>query len=128
MIAPLLNPALAVLLSCAGSELFARLPFERSVAQLGNLSARASHTVLSRTISDHWKERAVRHYSLAVARETLLLAGCFALVAAVFALPVLALDKVAPKSGLFMDSPTGLALILLAGTAYYFTRRRLARG
>ncbi len=128
MISPLLNPALAVLLSCIGSELFARLPFARSVARLGNLSARASHTVLSRTISDHWKERAVRHYSLAVAKQTLLLTGCFALVAAVFGLPVLALDKVAPKSGMFMDSPAGLALIALAGTGYYFARRRLARG
>ena len=52
-----------VVCTMAAVELLLRLPIARSVTRLRETLARATATVRSSTVSDHWKERALTAYA-----------------------------------------------------------------
>lgn len=116
-----------ICVSCLAAELFMRLPFEFTVLRMARCGARASHIIASRRISDHWKEKAMPVYAGRMARCTLTLTLYFAVLGAAVGGVFLAADAIAPETGRFLSSMTGLMAGFLAATVYYLLRRRLVR-
>lgn len=118
---------LACGLGCLGVELALRLPIARTARGMGRDGREAGRIILSRDISDHWKERMALFYARRMGRQTLLMAACFALLMLVLVALTLALAQVAPRLAPFLASPTGLAVTLLASLLYVRAKQRLVR-
>lgn len=75
-------------------ELALRLPFAATVAVLSKSGARAVHVVRAKSVSDHWKEKALAAYAQTTFLSSLKLAGLLLLLVALATLAVVALDPI----------------------------------
>lgn len=116
---------LAILIACLGVEIFLRLPIAQSTAQMAGSGLRAGRVIMSRRISEHWKEKVMPSYAMAMARQTLRLAGYFCFFAATLAASLFLIELVRPEAAQFVTSLKGLMLGLGASVLYYPVRRRL---
>ncbi|MFC1771750.1 hypothetical protein ACFL3A_00175 [Pseudomonadota bacterium] len=118
----------ATLVTIVAVELFFRLRPMGLVDQLSETLKKVVWVMMSKSISDHWKEKVLLIYSGRIALITLKIAaliggiGLFVLVFSGI------LDKVFSLPGSTVDllmSWLGLSLATVASVAYYFLRRRI---
>lgn len=102
----------AILLSCLGVELFCRLPFTRLLVQMARDGGHAGRIVASRQISEHWKQRVMPVYTRRLARLTLALLACIAVVAFIVLATLGAMVRVSPDAAAFLETPVGIAASL----------------
>ena len=113
-------------LAIVAVEYFMRLPLVAHARAISETVRKATRTVTSRNVSDHWKEIALLRYSRDMARETLILflmiAGCAALVGG----PAYVLDRLlAPSPSVIgtLSDPLGLAAMTLVSIVYFALRK-----
>ncbi len=121
---------LASLLALIAVEYFFRLPFVSRVRALTKLANKSARVLLSKKISDHWKEIVLLHYARELAIHTVILAlmlfGCVLLVV----LPTLFLDWSLEPDPLIISSFSsvlGLSSITIVSFLYIFLRKHLGK-
>ena len=117
-----------VVCTMAAVELLLRLPIARSVTRLRETLARATATVRSSTVSDHWKERALTAYArrMLSASVTLFLLLLAVLTPFVVAAPLAYLagqDILKPISSVGRTAATSAGAIVYAGLRVRFAGR-----
>ena len=117
-----------VFCTMAAVELLLRLPIARSVTRLRETLARATATVRSSTVSDHWKERALTAYarlmlSVSVTLFLLLLAVLTPFVVAAPLAYLAGQDILEPISSAGGTAATSAGAILYAGLRVCFAGR-----
>ena len=117
-----------VVCTMAAVELLLRLPIARSVTRLRETLARATATVRSSTVSDHWKERALTAYArrMLSASVTLFLLLLAVLTPFVVAAPLAYLagqDILKPISSVGGTTATSAGAIVYAGLRVRFAGR-----
>ena len=118
----------AVLVTIVAVELFCRLPLMGSVIQLFETLKKVMWVVLSKSISDHWKEKVLLIYSARIALVTLKITAVIGGIGIIVVVFSGILDRVfsLPEStvDLFM-SWLGMSVATVASVAYYLVRRRV---
>lgn len=118
--------ALAVL-CCLATEIFVRLPILAAARRITAIGLVASRMILSRRISEHWKERAAGAYALRMGRGTAVLSCWMLFFAALTMLLAALLDMFVPElSGLLITAP-GVVLSIAVSVLYAVARRRLGK-
>ena len=109
-------------------ECFCRLPVMPFVTELTGTLSKVQWVLLSRNISDHWKEKVLLVYAGKIALAT----GKITLVLAALALVVLAAAQFldwtlapSPTTSDWLMSTWGLTTSLVISVAYFALRRRL---
>ncbi len=82
--ADLRNSLCAVPAAITAVELFILLPFRERAQAIIDKTSKSTKIMKSRKISDHWKEKAIRSYSVQIMAASLVLAGYLLAVLAVF--------------------------------------------
>ena len=117
-----------MLVAIVAVELFCRLQPMRLVDQLSKAMKKVVWVMMSKSISDHWKEKVLLIYSRCIALITLKIAaliggiGLFVLVFSEI------LDRIFSLSENTVDllmSWLGLSVVTVASVAYYLVRRRI---
>jgi hypothetical protein len=111
-------------------ELFMRLPVKQAINELWRVSQKASRTVLSPHISDHWKEKVMLVYARKALTSTLKLAAIMSIFIVLALLPVFIVDffGITEQSVLSLLGTTrGLVASTLIAACYFWLRGRLAR-
>lgn len=128
-----MSPASAVIVAVSAvvvMELFLRLPFFDCAKTMLSYARKATATVTSAKISDHWKEKVLLRYACLLAGLTAKLAAMFLIIV----LSVLALawlgDSLLPSAAPSLSalaSWKGLLLATLAAGLYWQLRRNFVR-
>ncbi|MCJ2182113.1 hypothetical protein MTR62_05260 [Novosphingobium sp. 1949] len=121
----ILEGLLLIVLCCTASEVFLRLPIAPRVAHLAGIGRSASRVLLSRRISDHWKERVMPRHALRMGLGTAVLAGWFALFAALIGALAWAADQLEPGFAEELTTLPGLVVCFSVSGAYLFMRHTL---
>ena len=111
-------------------EFFIRMPFMSHVSALYTLSKKSSHVVLSKKISDHWKEIVVLNYAVKIAKHTLIISIMFVAVIPIMLLPAMAIDYFVDLDSTVVDSLAtweGMLAMLIVSVIYIFVRRSFAK-
>ncbi len=118
---------LGSLVGIAAVELFLRLPFLPIVKAIATSARKAIRVIGSGAISDHWKERVVLRYAMAMLASTLRLGLCFLALVALVAGLALAAGRLAGVS-LFavLASVDGALVVSAVSAAYGLARSRFA--
>jgi hypothetical protein len=101
------------------------MPIAQSAAQTLGSCAQARRVILSRGISDHWKEKVMPAYALRMGRQSLVLTFYFAILVAVTAAVLWITKRILPDATAFIDSAHGLAFGFLVSILYFMVRRRV---
>ena len=108
------------------TELFLRLPLDRSLNILKIAVQKAVSTIKSPKISDHWKEVVLPYYALQIFTNSLL---CFLLlVIEIVPLGVISLvsEQTTANTLDLASSTKGLVFCTIVGIIYFVIRRRVA--
>ena len=111
-------------------ELFLKLPVRQAVDDLWRVSRKASHTVLSPHISDHWKEKVMLVYARQAFTSTLRLAAIILIFVALILLPVVIVDylKLTEQPVLaLLSTARGLMASTIIAAGYFWLRGRFAK-
>lgn len=123
-----MNILFVSLLALLVVEYFFRIPLVSRARALLIVSTKSVRVILSKNVSDHWKEVVLLHYAKEVAMHTAVVALMIIGSAALLVLPALVLDW------LFMPSPTtietfasvaGIACMTLVAFIYVIVRKCL---
>lgn len=119
---------------CAGAagavgfvEAFIRIDTANRLVRVAGVCRKASSVLMSSRISDHWKERAIPAYSLAIFRATGIVALQIAMALAVFAVIAFIVAKIAGApidSTMLLDWPFNIGA-LVGGSIYAYGRGRV---
>lgn len=116
------------LLCIALVELALRLPFGEAVMDAHRCGRRAVRIVFARSISDHWKERALAAYARTTFLTSIRLAGLLlALLGAAAGLVVL-LEQISPTFRSFILDWRNVGFSFLVAGLYLRVRRSLVNG
>lgn len=108
-------------------EGFARLPVFDVAKNLLSINRRAAHTFGRKTVSEHWKERAMGLYAVRTFRTTLHLTMLFLLIGAGLFIFAMLADRIAPGFIEFSTRPVGLVISTVIASAYCVLRLRFVR-
>ena len=111
-------------------ELFLKLPVKQAVDDLWRVSHKASRIVLSRHISDHWKEKVMLVYARQAFTSTLKLAAIILVFVSLVLLPVVIVDylQLTKQPILALLSTTkGLIASTVMAACYFWIRGRFAK-
>ena len=111
-------------------EIFLRLPVRQVVNELWTVSQKASRTVMSRHISDHWKEKVMLVYARKVFSCTIKLAAIMVVFISLTLLPVFIVDflQITEQPVLHLLGTTeGLVTSTAIAAGYFWLRGRFAR-
>jgi len=119
--------ALTAALSITVVELFVRLPFPGVLAQISTVSRKALHIVSSRSISDHWKEKALLAYYASLFRSTMKLVGLLLVVGMIAILVAYLFVLCGYKFEEFIVRWTGILFYSAVATTYFTLRKVFVR-
>ncbi|WP_260925799.1 hypothetical protein [Novosphingobium sp. 9] len=114
-------------LCCVASEVFSRLPILSVTMGMAGHGRAAGKMLLSRRISEHWKERMAPVYARRMGASTLVLAGWFVLFAALISLLLLAGERLHPGLTMRLESGIGLLFALAVSSLYLLVRKYVSR-
>ena len=124
----ILHMLVTVLLSLIAVEYFIRMPFLFHVKSLINIVQKSSHMVVSKRISDHWKEIVLLRYSRDLLIHAmiifLIMVGCFLLVV----LSALFVDWFFNYSASiieYISGSPGIIVMTISAILYVFIRQKL---
>lgn len=107
-------------------ELLVRMPLPAIISEILLVSRKALHTLGARSISDHWKEKALLAYAGSLFISTMKLAGLLIAVAAAAILLIFTFDHSGFAMSDFLLSGAGMLFSLAAATVYIAIRKFLA--
>lgn len=119
--------AIVAALTAIAIEIFLRLPFRACAQLMLRISQKASATISSKAISDHWKEKVLLRYSCILAGQSLKLAALFSVVVIVVVVFAAGIDLLIqpPKPSLqVLAGWPGLVTASVIAVLYFNLRKR----
>jgi len=120
-----MNWFLTTMLCVVLVECFVRLPLRPVLTVIQRTLHKATHTVASNAISDHWKEKAMRAYAGTMFLSTIKLAAFLSVVIGIAALLASLLDLAGTGFFSFLLGWQGIVFSIVAASAYAVLRGRL---
>jgi hypothetical protein len=118
---PVAIGALTIVLSVAIAELATRLPFPAVLATARETAARAFHVLRARSISDHWKEKAMLAYAGAMFRSSMKLTGLMLVLCILAVSLTVVFDLMVSSFAAFIMSWPGILLTAAVASLYVLT-------
>lgn len=121
---------IVAVVSVVAVEVFLKLPVKEVTGDLISVAKRASRTVLSPHISDHWKEKVMLAYARKTFTNTLKLAAILLIFLFLTLSPVFIVDflEVTDRPVLSLLATTkGLVTSTAAAASYFWLRGRFAK-
>lgn len=103
-------------------EIFVRLPLPVIVLQINVIGRKALRTLSAKSVSDHWKEKALLAYAVSLFVSTLKLAGYLVVLGAVAVLLIFIFDNLGAMVGDFITNWPGILFSLVVATLYSIVR------
>jgi hypothetical protein len=123
-----LNWFLAAVFCVPLVELALRLPFGPALTGLSKAGTRAVRVVRAKSVSDHWKEKAMAAYAQATFLSSLKLAFLLFVLFGVAAMLVVALDSIGSGFQGFILGWQGIALSIVVAGLYLKARKAIFHG
>ncbi|MEM7025993.1 MAG: hypothetical protein AAF637_25940 [Pseudomonadota bacterium] len=123
-----MNWVLTALLCVLLVELALRLPFTAVVRILGRSSNRALHTLRAKSVSDHWKEKAMGAYARTTFLMSLKLASLLVLLLGVAVIAIVGLEQIFKGFQGFIVGWQGLGFSVVVASLYLTVRGKLLHG
>ena len=123
-----MNWFLTLILCILLAELALRLPFAAAVSGLARSGGKAVRVVRAKAVSDHWKEKALAAYAQTTFLSSIKLAGLLAILLAVAAVLVGAIEQVFGGYQIFILGWRGIASGILFASLYLAVRKEIVRG
>jgi hypothetical protein len=114
-----LTTAISILLV----ELLVRLPFRSLFSTVGTITRKALHTLGAKSVSDHWKEKALLAYAGTLFASSMKLFGLLLIVGLIMTLSILVFDFIGYALGDFMLSWPGILFSSVVATTYFIMRK-----
>lgn len=114
---------LTIVLSLVLAEIAVRLPLADTARRLVRIGRKAMRTLGARSVSDHWKERAMLRYARDLMVASAQLAAFLVALVVVAVFLALVLERGFPGFVGFAIGWTGLLVSLMAVTAFLWARR-----
>jgi hypothetical protein len=109
-------------------EIGLRLPFLPVVAVIAGTGKRGMHVMMSKSISDHWKEKVMLAYSGRMFRATLKLATLLIVLFGGAGVIVWLLDHLGTGFASFILGWQGIFATLVLASLYFILRKRIVHG
>ena len=122
-----MSVVLTIALSLVVAEIAVRLPLADTVWRLARIGRKAMRTLSARSVSDHWKERAMLRYSRDLMKASVQLAALLVVLVAVALALALVLERGFPGFLGFTIGWTGLLVSLAAITVFLWARHHGVR-
>ena len=106
-------------------ELVVRIPLPAVISEIRIVTRKALHTLGAKSISDHWKEKAILAYASSLLNSTMKLAGLLMAIGAIAVLLIFVLDYFGFRVGEFIVSWAGILFSIVVATVYYTIRKLL---
>lgn len=120
-----MNVILAIAVGAVAVEIFLRTPLIGAAKRLLAITGKAKAVMMSRMISDHWKERVLLVYARQIAVLSLKLTCLLLALAVILGSIAFGFDLVLGGDFVeFIVGPLGLVVTTAASVAYYFARSR----
>ena len=123
-----MNWLLTIVLCAVLVEIVLRLPFRAPLLAVLRSSNRAIHVVSAKTVSDHWKEKAMGAYARKTFAASAKIAGLLAVALGAATLLVLAFDFFSDGYQTFVVSWNGLGVSVVAVSIYFAARKAIVGG
>lgn len=120
-----MNWLLTVVLCVLLVEVVIRLPFLRVLRELEGILRKAMRVVRARSVSDHWKEKAVPAYAGRMFTATLKLAVLLLAVGTLALALIWLFDRLSASYDRFIVGWAGILFSILVASTYAVLRRRL---
>ena len=104
-----------------------RSPY-KILAEVSLVARKSLHTLRSKSISDHWKEKAVLMYARSMFISTLKLAGILISIGVIAVLLIILFDEIHHGLIEIMLSWTGIVYTVVVTTLYLLIRKCIVRG
>ncbi len=124
----LLNWFLTAILCVLLVELALRLPFAATLAAVSRTGVRAVRVIRAKAVSDHWKEKALAAYAQITFLSSIKLAGLLAVLLAVAAVLVVALEQISSGFQSFILGWHGIAFSIVFASLYLKVRKSIVHG
>lgn len=118
---------ITILCTCAFVELLIRLPVETSIRTITQIGQKSIKILVSKRISDTWKEKVFAAYSGKLLKQTLLLASYFIFDLLVVICLIIIADQFQLDVAGFLFTFEGIIFSSITATIYYFMRKSFAR-
>lgn len=107
-------------------EFAVRIPLPAVISEIGIVARKALHILGAKSVSDHWKEKAILSYAGSLFLSTMKLGALLLAIAAVALLLIFIFDHSGVRIGAFIVSWTGIVFSVIVATAYYTMRKFFA--
>lgn len=114
---------LTIVLSIILVELIIRLPFRSVLSTAETITRKALHTLGAKSVSDHWKEKALLAYAATLFASSMKLFGLILIVGLIVALSTWVSDFFGYELGHFLFSWTGILFSSVVATTYFIMRK-----
>jgi hypothetical protein len=104
-------------------ELLVKISPNKVLSEVSVVARKSLHTLRSKSISDHWKEKAVLMYARSMFISTIKLAGIFFSIGIVAVLLVILFDEIHGGLIEIMLSWTGIVYTVVVTTVYILIRK-----
>ena len=121
---------LSSLFALGAVECFFRLPFLATIKTIINIANRAIHVVISKKISDYWKERVLMRYARDLFFKTIILSFMLFLCVFIVILPAIIFDRVfvlTPSIIKSMSSLFGIISMTIVSVIYVYVRKHYVK-
>lgn len=108
---------------CVLVEVFRRLPLTETTHSMAALAGKSVAVISSRAISDHWKEKVLLAYSVAMLKRTVVLLGFILLLLGIVGAGILIGEMLELDVYAFLLSWQGILYSTLIAAAYATVRR-----
>jgi Trk-type K+ transport system membrane component len=119
----------ASLLAVLAVEYFIRCPFEAHARALGIIANKSARAVLSKKISDHWKEVVLLRYARELVIHSVVVALMLFSSVLLVVLPAYLLDLIfVPNPSIikYISSMSGLSIMTIISLLYMMLRKHIA--
>ncbi|RVU34034.1 hypothetical protein EOI86_23220 [Hwanghaeella grinnelliae] len=123
-----MNWFLTTILCVVLVEVVMALPFLPPLRRLSNSSQSALRTVMAKSVSDHWKEKAMAAYAQRTFGASLKIAFLLAVVLSIAGLLVVGFDWVFSGFQSFILTWIGIAASVVAASLYVWVRKAIFHG
>jgi len=110
-------------LCCILVEVFDRLPLLQTARSIATVARKSIRVISSNAISDHWKEKAVTAYSLAMMKHTAMALGMLILFLGIVGIAIVAGRVVSLDLHAFLITWQGVVYSVLVAAVYAKVRR-----
>lgn len=104
-------------------EMVLRLPLPAVISEISKIGRKSLRTLSSKSVSDHWKEKAILAYAGSMFASTSKLAGYLAVIGAVAIFLALAFDYAGARVVDFVTSWVGVLFSSIIAMLYLASRR-----